>query len=151
MRSNALRVGVLGACAAAVLWLPLMAYAGAEAAAHSPLTSASIYYRNELLVIACVMTMLLGAYISAVWNPPQELAALMKRNSPHTNAWCSVGGGTTAFLYVLNQYNALTILHPAWVLGCSFATPLALQVGAPYAIQIGVRIALAWKGAKNDK
>ena len=150
MRMKLSRVGVLGVCAAAITWLPLLAYADAVPPT-SPLTSASIYYRNELLVIACAMTLLLGAYISAVWNPPEELAALMKRNSPHTNAWCSVGGGTTAFLYVLNQYNALTILHPAWVLGCSFATPLALQVGAPYAIQLGVRIALAWKGAKNDK
>lgn len=135
MRSTALKVGVLGACAAAVLWLPLLAYAGSPAATASPLTSASIYYRNEILATACVVAMILGAYISARWNPPAELSALMQRNSSHVNAMCSIAGGAVAFLYVLHQYNSLTILHPAWVLGCSFATPLALQVAAPYAVQ----------------
>lgn len=150
MRSTALKVGVLGACAVAVLWLPLLAYAGVANAAASPLTSASIFYRNELLVVACIATMALGAYISARWNPPDELVALMKRNSPQVNAMCSIAGGTVAFLYVLHQYNSLTILHPVWVLGCSFATPLALQVAAPYAVQKAVKW-LARGGAENDK
>ena len=150
MRSIALKVGVLGACAATILWLPLLAYADASVAVASPLTSASIFYRNEILVVACLCTMILGAYISARWNPPDELTVLMKRNSPQVNALCSIAGGATAFLYVLHQYNSLTILHPAWVLGCSFATPLALQVAAPYAVQKGIRW-LSRGGTENDK
>lgn len=135
MRLNALRVGVLGVCAATVLWLPLLAYAG-SAAVHSPLTAASIYYRNELLVVACFFTLGLGAYLAARWNPPVTLAALMRRNSTTVNIWTSIGGGVSAFLYVLHNYNSLTLLHPVWVLGCGFATPIALQVAAPSVFQL---------------
>lgn len=149
MRTNALRVGILGVCAAMIVWLPLATYAGV-ATAQSPFTSASIFYRNELLVAACVATTILGAYISASWNPPEDLAALMKRNTPTTNAVCSVAGSAAAFLYVLHHYQSLSILHPVWVLGCSFATPLALQVAAPYAVQLGIKW-LERGGARNDK
>lgn len=135
MRMKLSRVGVLGVCAAAITWLPLLAYADAVPPT-SPLTAASIFYRNELLIIACVMTMLLGAYLAVRWNPPTSLASLMRRNSATVNAWSSVGGGCSAFLYVLHHYNSLTILHPVWVLGCGFATPIALQVAAPSLFQL---------------
>lgn len=135
MRNFTLRALVLMWCALSVAWLPLMANA-AVTNTQSPLTQASIFYRNEVLTVLCVLTMLLGAYISSKWNPPQELAQLMRRNSPSTNAVCSMAGGAAAFLYVLNQYNSLTILHPVWVLGCSFATPLTLQVAAPVCVQL---------------
>lgn len=151
MRSMTKRIGVLGVCAVALVWLPLMAYAGvAVSTPQSPFTSASIFYRNELLVAACIVASIMGAYISASWNPPDELAALMKRNTPKINALCSVAGSGAAFLYVLHHYNSLTILHPVWVLGCSFATPLALQVAAPYAVQQGVKW-LERGGVRHDK
>ena len=137
MRSTAKRIGVLGACAVALAWLPLLAFA--DVANASPFTEASIFYRNELLVAACVLAAILGAFISASWNPPDDLAALMKRNTPKVNALCSMAGSGAAFLYVLHHYNSLTVLHPVWVLGCSFATPLALQVAAPYAVQKGIK------------
>lgn len=149
MRLNALRVGILGICFVAVAWLPLLAFAGSTAV-QSPLTEASIYYRNELLLVACFFTLGLGAYLAARWNPPVTLAALMRRNSTSVNAWTSVGGGVSAFLYVLHNYNSLTLFHPVWVLGCGFATPIALQVAAPTLFQLLSKW-LNRGGTANDK
>lgn len=134
MRTLVRQASMLMLCAFTLLWLPLIT--NAAAIAQSPLTQATVFYRNEVLVTLCVCAMLFGAYIAAKWNPPQELAELMRRNSPSTNAVTSIAGGAAAFLYVLNQYSALTILHPVWVLGCSFATPLTLQVAAPFGVQL---------------
>jgi len=122
----------------AVIWLPLARIVHAavqtlpvEEVHRSALTTATIYYQNEVILAVSVVTMLIGAWLAAYWKPPIELEMHIKRNSTVVNIVSGIAGGIVAFLYMLHTTQKLTVLHPVWVFGISFATPLALQVAAP--------------------
>lgn len=120
---------------AAFMWLPVHA-ATQAAAQQSALTSATIYYQNEVILATSAVTMLFGAWLAAYWKPPIELEAYIKRNTTVVNIAAGIAGGICAFLYMLHTSQKLTVLHPVWVFGISFATPLALQVAAPIVVRV---------------
>lgn len=127
----------------AVIWLPVARIVHAavqsvpvEQAHQSALTTATIYYQNEVILAVSVITMLIGAWLAAYWKPPIELEVYTKRNTTLVNIMTGVAGGIVAFLYMLHTTQKLTVLHPVWVFGISFATPLALQVAAPILVRL---------------
>lgn len=121
---------------ASVLWLPVLTYAADKPPSGSPFMSAVTLYQSELILSSSIVTAVVGAWLAAHWNPPEELEPLIKRNSKTVNVVSSLCGAFAAFVYMLHQEQKLIILHPLWVLGISFATPLTLQVAIPVAFQV---------------
>ena len=136
---RAIKVRYSIACALAVVWLPALVYA-VEPLQQSPLTQATVYYRNEVLAAASVLTVILGAYLSARWRPPLDIPVDVSLNSAATKFTLGIAGGIAAFFYTLNAHNQLTVLHPVWVLGVSFVTPVAIQIAFPILIDVWSKI-----------
>lgn len=126
-------------CALAIIWLPALAYA-VDTPTQSPLTQATVYYRNEVLAACSVLTVILGAYLSARWRPPLDIPVDVSLNSAATKFVLGIAGGIAAFFYTLHAHNQLTILHPVWVLGVSFVTPVAIQIAFPILIDVWSKI-----------
>ena len=122
----------------AVTWLPIakLVHATTTTNHQSALPAATISYQNEVILAISAVTMMIGAWLAAYWKPPVELEALLKRNTVVVNIVAGAAGGIVAFLYMLNAEQRPTILHPVWVFGISFATPLALQVAAPILVRL---------------
>lgn len=118
--------------------------------AASPLTTASIYYSNEIITAACVLTAVLGAYLAAYWKPPTDLAELLTMNSNLNKFLLGIAGGVVSFLYVLHTNNRLTVLHPAWVLCVAIITPVATQVAFPYLAEVVSQTLSKFFGKKGE-
>lgn len=118
--------------------------------AASPLTTASIYYSNELITIACVLTAVLGAYLAAYWKPPADIADLLTMNSNLNKFLFGIFGGVAAFLYVLHTNNRLTVLHPVWVMCVAVITPVAVQVAFPYVTELVLQTLSKFFGKKGE-
>lgn len=129
-------------CVLSIVWLP--ALAATELVGTSPLTNLSVFYRNELIVGASVAMLILGSAVTAAWNPPIDIDIRDRLTHGGVKFALGLGGGFSAFLYVLEQQNQLTVLHPVWVLGVSFVTPIAIQVAFPSIISKGIAILDAW-------
>lgn len=118
--------------------------------AASPLTTAAIYYSNEVITVACVFTAVLGAYLAAFWKPPTDVADLLTMNSSLNKFLLGIAGGVVAFLYVLHTNNRLTVLHPAWVLCVAVITPVAVQVAFPYIAEVVLQTLSKFFGKKGE-
>lgn len=132
---------------ASVIWLPTLTLAADVTVRRSALTDSAIVYQNELIIAASLLTAALGTWLAVHWNPPDELAALVRRNTKVVNAISAITGAVAAFIYMLHHEQKLTILHPLWVLGMSFATPLTLQVAIPIGVQVLSEYLAKFKGS----
>jgi len=157
MHFNALPTRLMG-WFVAVVWLPVARVVHAavqtvpiEEVHRSALTTATIYYQNEVILAVSIFTMLLGAWLAAYWKPPAELEAYIKRNTTFVNIAAGIAGGIVAFLYMLHTTQKLTVLHPVWVFGISFATPLALQVAAPILVRVLSKYLIKFFGGSGGK
>ena len=121
-------------CALAIVWLPALAYA-----ANSPLTQATLYYKNEVIAGWSIATAILGAVLAAVWRPPTDLPIDTALNSPWAKFALGIAGGIGAFFYMLHAHNQLVVLHILWALGVSFVTPVAVQLAFPILTDLWLR------------
>lgn len=118
--------------------------------AASPLTQASIYYSNEIITTACVVTAILGAYLAAYWKPPTDLANLLTMNSNLDKFLLAIAGGIVAFLYALHTNNRLTVLHPVWVLCVAVITPVSVQIAFPSLTSVISQLLSKFIGKKGE-
>lgn len=132
-----------------LIWLPALAFAESTMGVATPLTTMTQYYRNELIVGASVFMLLLGSAITAAWNPPVDIEINERLTSAALKFALGLAGGFSAFLYVLEQHAKLTLLHPVWVFGVSFVTPVAIQVAFPIAIKRGSDMLGAWFNSRG--
>ena len=123
-------------CALAIVWLPMLVHAAAISTDASPLTQATVYYRNEAIAGWSVLTAILGAFLSATWRPPADIPVDVTLNAAWTKFMLGIAGGIGAFFYMLHAHNRLIVLHPLWVLGVSFVTPVAVQIAYPLLIDL---------------
>lgn len=76
-------------------------------------------YPNELIIILCGVTMVLGCLASAVTPDPDGVPP----TKPIAKLIYSVFGSITAFLYIVFYEKELSVVHAAWVGGVSFVSP----------------------------
>lgn len=76
-------------------------------------------YPNELIIILCGLTMILGCLASIVTPDPDGVP----RTKPAAKLIYSVFGSITALVYIVFYEKELSIVHAAWVGGVSFVSP----------------------------
>lgn len=132
-------------------WFPALCLAAEIVAPDSPITAATKYYSNEVIVAASVITSLLGsALVALVWQPPQDLSIPINLTGKWARFIAGLAGGIAAFFYLLHTSNKLILLQPVWVLGVSFVTPIALQVAYPSLVDILSKIPEFFTGRNKE-
>lgn len=76
-------------------------------------------YPNELIIILCGVTMILGCLASIVTPDPDGVPT----TKPMAKLIYSVFGSITALVYIVFYEKELSIVHAAWVGGVSFVSP----------------------------
>lgn len=76
-------------------------------------------YPNELIIILCGITMVLGCLASAVTPDPDGVPP----TKPIAKIVYSVFGSIVALVYIVFYEKELSLVHAAWVGGVSFVSP----------------------------
>lgn len=134
---------------AALAWLPMSKVFAADSAT-TPFVSAISMYRAEVIIIASFLLLVLGAFLSTRYEPPTDVPS-GSRMDLATKFLFAIAGGVVAFIYVLEEKQTLTVLHPVWVLGVSIVTPSFVQIAFPVIVKIWYKFVKAKEGnISND-
>lgn len=99
---------------------------------HSMSTNFILLYKNEVLVIACLVAIVLGALAAYYYTPPSDVTT---SNNPILKVTLALAGGFCAFFWVLDQHGSVVTLHPVWVFGVTFISPIAMQLVVPVLLE----------------
>lgn len=135
--------------AVAIMWLPFTSALAESGQAPTPFVAAITMYRVEVIIVASLATLLLGAVLATRYEPPIDVPAGSRMNSTTTFLF-AISGGIAAFIYGLEQEKALTLLHPLWVLGVSIVTPAFVQVAFPLIVRIWYKFIKSKGSVSND-
>lgn len=83
-------------------------------------------HATSLIISACITCWLLGSVIGALYPTPKDLQSA--EIHPGLRLLICLTGGFAAFLWVLNDEGALTLLTPLWVGGVAFVAPHLIQI-----------------------
>lgn len=83
-------------------------------------------HTTSLIISACITCWLLGSVIGALYPTPKDLQSA--EIHPGLRLLICLTGGFAAFLWVLNDEGALTLLTPLWVGGVAFVAPHLIQI-----------------------
>lgn len=122
-----------------VAWLPFTQAMAESGQKRTTFMTAVSTYSSEAIIIASCFTLLLGSFLSTRYEPPVDVP-VGNRMDTTTKFFFSIGGGVAAFLYILDEKQMLTILHPLWVLGVSIVTPSFVQIAFPVIVRIWYKI-----------
>ena len=121
----------------ALLWLPFTR-ALAQDSSNTPFISAIVTYKGEVIIIGCLAALAVGSLLAVKYNPPLDVPE-SSRMDRTTRFFFGISGGVAAFLYVLDEKQMLTLLHPLWVLGVSIVTPSFFQIAFPVIVRVWYR------------
>lgn len=83
-------------------------------------------HATSLIIGACVLCLLMGSVIGALYQTPDDI------KTGEINPWLRflvcLSGGFAAFLWVVYDNGALTLLTPLWVGGVAFVSPHLIQI-----------------------
>lgn len=133
----------------AIMWLPFTSALAETASVQTPFVAAITMYRVEVIIVASIGTLILGAVLSTRYEPPIDVPSGNRMNSTTTFLF-AIAGGIAAFTYGLAQEKNLTILHPLWVLGVSIVTPAFVQVAFPVIVRIWYKFVKAKEGSTGN-
>lgn len=125
-------------------WLPFTQALAQISGDKTPMVAVVTIYKAEVIIVACVFMLALGSILSLRYEPPSDVPQ-GSRMDKLTRFLFSIAGGIVAFIYILEQKQSLTLLHPVWVLGVSIVTPSFVQIAFP------IIVSMWYKFVKNKE